>query len=130
MSQPRGDQREQEISIKQREGELFRSQGDDLQAGSTKPFSEYLRETPADPLPSWVKAALWAVGVVVALLFAAALWRLQSKPAPRAVGKGRPKHSSTLERPLLFSLPSAAPLPETVANADAGRWTWTNPEKS
>lgn len=131
MSQPQRDQREQEISIKKREGELFRPEGDDLQTAPTKPFAEYLRETPADPLPSWVKAALWATGVVVALLFAAALWRLQSRPNLQATGKARPKHSSTpFERPSLFSPPPAAPSPPAVAIADADRRTWTNPEKS
>lgn len=97
MSVPRRDQREQEVSIRQREGELFRRE--DEVASTAKPFAEYLRETPAAPLPAWVKAALWATGVVVALLLVAALWRLQSKPAPQALRKGRPRHSLNFEPP-------------------------------
>ncbi len=95
MSVPRRDQREQEVSIRQREGELFRRE--DEAASTAKPFAEYLRETPAAPLPAWLTAALWAIGVVVVLLLAAAFWRLQSRPAPHALRKGRPKHSRNFE---------------------------------
>jgi len=109
MSEPQRDQREQEISIKQREGEMFRREAES--SAAARPFSDYLRETPAHPLPAWVKAVLWAVGFVVVLLLAAALWRLQSKPPPRprASRKGSPSVSSHLERPpsALFSLPAA-----------------------
>lgn len=105
MSEPRRDEREQEISIRQREGELFRRE---VEASSTaRPFSEYLQETPAHPLPAWAKATLWAVGIVVILLFAASLWRLQSKPTPQPLRKGRARTSLRLERPSLFSLPVA-----------------------
>jgi len=117
MSEPRRDEREQDISIRQREGELFRRED---ATSSARPFAEYLRETPAHPLPSWVKAALWAVGVVVALLFAAALWRLQSRPAPKALRKGRPRASLNIQQP-------RSPLP-SLPVADASRPTLTNLE--
>lgn len=122
MSQPQRDQREQEISIKRREGELFRRADADVQAAPVKEFAEYLRETPALPLPTWAKALLWAVGVVVALLFAAALWRLQSGRTPQTTRRGAPKHSSILESRPMF--------PATVAVAVVGRRAPMNPEKS
>lgn len=123
MSVPRRDQREQEVSIRQREGELFH---DEVEVASTtaKPFAEYLRETPAAPLTTWVKAVLWATGVVVALLLVAALWRLQSKSAPQARGGARSKQSSRFE-----PSPSVSPFrlgSLCVANLD--RSAPTNPE--
>lgn len=93
MSGERRDQPEQEISIRRRGHELF---VDDAVAptGSGRPFSEFLRETPAAPLSAWVKAALWAVAIVAALLFAAALWRLINRPTPAAPRRARPRASS------------------------------------
>ncbi|WZO98356.1 hypothetical protein EP7_005417 [Isosphaeraceae bacterium EP7] len=44
------------------------------------PFEFYLRSTPAAPLPGWVRALLWAVGLAVALLLVAALTK---GPRPR-----------------------------------------------
>ncbi|CAN5682384.1 hypothetical protein BH23PLA1_BH23PLA1_09430 [soil metagenome] len=41
-----------------------------------RPFVEYLRTTPAEPLSSGLKAALWAVGALVGLLFLASLLKL------------------------------------------------------
>jgi hypothetical protein len=74
MSAARRDEpkKEEEVSIRERGQELFRS---DESPPTTRPFEEYLRETPSTPLPTWVQALLWALAVVVALLFAAALWR-------------------------------------------------------
>jgi hypothetical protein len=37
------------------------------------PFGVYLKTTPAAPLPAWVQALLWVVGLAVALLLVAAL---------------------------------------------------------
>ncbi len=98
MSGERRDQREQEISIKRREHELFRSHAEDASASPAKPFADYLRETPSAPLSLWVKAGLWALSVVVAVLFAAALWRSQHRPPPQGLKKGRPKAASNVER--------------------------------
>ena len=67
---------EQEISIKARSHELFVKSGPDLDTRSVKPFPVYLRETPAIPISGAVKALLWIVAIVVALLFIAAVWRL------------------------------------------------------
>ena len=73
-SQPRNTP-EQEHSIKARSHELF---VDDTPVAQqvTKPFPVYLRETPAQPLSAGVKALFWVLGVVVAVLFLAALWRV------------------------------------------------------
>jgi hypothetical protein len=95
MSAARRDEPEQEISIRQREHELFRSHADDSSAGPTRPFADYLRDTPSAPLPTWVKAVLWGLAVVVALLFAAALWRSIHKSHARAPQNPRPSVSAT-----------------------------------
>jgi hypothetical protein len=49
-----------------------------------KPFRQHLRETPPEPLSAGLKAALWAAGVVVALLFLASLWAMARPGASRA----------------------------------------------
>ena len=43
------------------------------------PFEEYLRTTPAAPLSEVTKALLWAAGLAVAILFAAAIWKINQK---------------------------------------------------
>ncbi|AMV40324.1 hypothetical protein [Planctomyces sp. SH-PL62] len=108
MSGERRDHPEQEISIKRRGNELF-VQDSAASGGPVKRFSEYLRETPATPLPGWVKAALWALALVAALLFAAALWRLVNRPTPRPPArKARPKASSRVApRKTDWTLPPA-----------------------
>ena len=74
------NQPEQELSIKARSHELyFQPQ----QHEATKPFPVYLRETPAVPLSTFTKVVLWIVGIIVALLFAAALWRAAFGHGPR-----------------------------------------------
>jgi hypothetical protein len=70
---------EQELSIKARAHELYSQP----QQQTTKPFPVYLRETPAVPLSTFTKVVLWIVGIIVALLFAAALWRAASGHGPR-----------------------------------------------
>lgn len=72
--------REQDQSIKDRKRLLY--EDDDLPVSSaptvaSKPFSVYLNETPAAPLSGGIKAALWAVGIVVGLLLAGAAWKSQ-----------------------------------------------------
>ena len=67
----------EEQSIKARKQELYDAPPDDpaLAPPIVKPFPQYLRETPAAPLPAWGKGLLILLGVIVALLLAAALLR-------------------------------------------------------
>jgi hypothetical protein len=76
---------EQELSIRQREQELFVEPQEALPAEPpVKPFPIYLRETPAHPMSTGVKVILWIVGITVLLLFGYALWRTQrSSRLPR-----------------------------------------------
>ena len=64
--------RTQEQSIKARKHQLFE---DDLvvATGPRRSFKDCLRETPADPLSTPLKALLWTLGTVVILLLVAAL---------------------------------------------------------
>ncbi len=48
-----------------------------------KPFKDYVRETPATPLPPLIKAGLWAVGAVVALLLLVAMYRVSRPRKPK-----------------------------------------------
>jgi hypothetical protein len=87
MPTDRHNMPEQELSIKEREQQLFvESAGIPLQE-PVRPFVEYLRETPAAPLSTEVKMLLWIVAVVVGILFAAALWKVSrsstAHPKPR-----------------------------------------------
>ncbi len=84
MSSEARNMPEQELSIKKREQELFvdpNAAAADRPA--VKPFPVYLRETPAVPLSSGVKAVLWIVGIAVLLILVAALWRSQRPLKPR-----------------------------------------------
>lgn len=88
MRSDRRSMPEQELSIKEREQELFVESIGTPAPTTTKPFADYLRETPADPLSTHVKAILWIVGLIVLLLLALAIWRAQrptrsrSRPRP------------------------------------------------
>ena len=76
--------REQEQSIKDRKRLLYEADEWPTQRQAEgKPFAEHLRETPADPVPTGIKAALWAAGIVAGLLLAAAGWKL-SQPREKA----------------------------------------------
>lgn len=84
---------EQEHSIKVRSHELFVEPvlpADGIKP--TKPFPVYLRETPAQPLSPLTKAVFWILGIIVAGLFAAAIWRISHRqkanvPANRRAAK-------------------------------------------
>jgi len=77
------DQRTQEQSIKARKHDLYDDEPD-LSTGPRRPFRDCLRETPADPLSTPIKALLWAVGTIVILLLIAALVTGgNKKPKPR-----------------------------------------------
>jgi hypothetical protein len=67
---------DQEISIKEREHELFVKPASATASRPVKPFPVYLRETPAEPLSPTTKAILWIVAIIVAMLFLAALWKI------------------------------------------------------
>ena len=75
----------QEQSIKARKHQLYDT-APVVETGSRRPFKEFLRDTPATPLSAGTRAALWAVGVVVALLLVAAMLKghggSKAKPAP------------------------------------------------
>ena len=93
MPTDRRNMPEQELSIKEREQQLFVESSEDQRPNRpVRPFAEYLRETPAAPIPVEVKALLWIVGVVVAILFAAAIWKASrsSVGARRARGPAPP----------------------------------------
>ena len=86
MGSERRSMPEQELSIREREQELFvEPQENPTGQPPVKPFPIYLRETPANPMSSAVKVILWIVGIAVVLLFCVALWRTQ-RPSrlPRA----------------------------------------------
>jgi len=84
MGSERRSMPEQELSIWEREQELF-VEPQENPTGAVKPFPIYLRETPANPMSTEVKVLLWIVGIAVLLLFGVALWRAQ-RPSrlPRA----------------------------------------------
>ena len=112
MASERQNMSEQEISIKAREHELYVSDADP-NAKQVKPFSVYLRETPAEPLSLTTKAILWTVGTAVALLFLAACWRAAMHHAPASqIRKTRP----AVKTAMLLS-PYASPIPASWAQA-------------
>ncbi len=96
---------EQERSIKARSHELFVDQSPSVSGRPVKPFPEYLRETPAEPMSAAAKALLLFAALVVGALFLAAIWRVtkrhgptqQPRPATKAVlldAHARPPASS------------------------------------
>jgi hypothetical protein len=112
MASERQNMSEQEISIKAREHELYVPDSDP-NAKQVKPFSVYLRETPAEPLSLTTKAILWTVGTAVALLFLAACWRAAMHHAPASqIRKTRP----AVKTAMLLS-PYASPIPASWAQA-------------
>lgn len=71
----------EEQSIKARKKELFDEQVREVSvSGPRKPPSVYLQQTPALPLSTGVKTTLWIVGVIVVLLFLAALMTRGARP--------------------------------------------------
>jgi hypothetical protein len=133
---------EQELSIKEREQELFVEPGEPPPPKpQVKPFARYLQETPAEPLSTPAKAILWTVGVIVLILLALAIWRSQRSPRPRpkpraaepeATALAAPRHEPcpdwdgtrsafAPERSLPFGGPSNAPRFRWSAIADPTR---------
>jgi hypothetical protein len=74
---------EQEHSIKSRAHEVFVKQEAEKPDRPTKPFTVYLRETPAFPMSSTVKAMLWFAGIIVGILFLAAVLKLSMRFGPK-----------------------------------------------
>jgi hypothetical protein len=72
---------EQDISIKEREHELYVPALPD--GPPVKPFPVYLRETPGEPLSTVTKFVLLIAGIVVAVLFVAAVWKVTHPRAAR-----------------------------------------------
>jgi hypothetical protein len=119
MASERQNMSEQEISIKAREHELYVPDADP-NAKQVKPFSVYLRETPAEPLSLTTKAILWTVGTAVALLFLAACWRAAMHHAPASqIRKTRPAVKTAI-RVIIEAGPEAASFPLIVGNALEG----------
>lgn len=65
---------DQESSIKSRANEVFSEANG---AAPVKSFAEYLGKTPATPLSMEMKALLWVVGFIVAMMFVGAVLRVQ-----------------------------------------------------
>jgi hypothetical protein len=66
--------------------ELFDS---DAPKAATRPFSEYVRGTPAAPLSGLTKVLLWVIGLLVAGLLVVALTRLAHHHPARNSGESR-----------------------------------------
>lgn len=95
MASERQNMSDQDISIKAREHELYVQS---LPEGPpVKPFPVYLRETPGEPLSPATKVVLSITGVIVVVLFFAAVWRVTHprtvKPKTRV---GRPTAKAAL----------------------------------
>lgn len=71
-SPPRDMVEHQDQSIKVRKSQLFEP-STQFDSPVVRPFTEYLRTTPPAPLSTTVRGVLWAVGVLVVLLFLAAM---------------------------------------------------------
>jgi hypothetical protein len=94
MTAQRRNISEEEHSIRERSNELYVDATADGPARSTKPFPVYLRETPAQPLSAGIKAMFWAIGLIVVLLFLAALWRVSHRHVPRARTRQNPPRTA------------------------------------
>jgi hypothetical protein len=92
MGSERQNMSDQEISMKARESELYVSSLPDGPSRPVKPFPAYLKETAAEPFSAGTKAVLWTVGLIVALLFLSALWRVSrghlARPPARTSAPG------------------------------------------
>ena len=73
----------QDQSIKVRKSQLFEAGDKGVEPPTTRPVTEYLKDTPATPLSGLEKAGLWTAAVVVGLLLLAALFNGRNKPRPR-----------------------------------------------
>lgn len=102
---PREAVEHQDQSIKVRKSQLFEPT-EHTNGVVIKPFPTYLRATPPAPLAPGIKAALWAVGVLVGLLFLAAMF----------LGRGAAPRGRHAERP-----PAQPPALARVLSLERGR---------
>jgi hypothetical protein len=86
---------EQEHSIKSRAHEVFAKQEPETVNHPTRSFPEYLRETPAFPMSSTVKAMLWFAGIIVGILFLAAILKLSIRYGPKRQDNAPPPATKT-----------------------------------
>lgn len=78
-----------EKSIKSRANEVFSDANDVV---PIKSFTEYLGATPAAPLSPELKALLWVTALIVAMLFAGAIFQIQrGRRRPRSTPPPTPK---------------------------------------
>jgi hypothetical protein len=111
---------EQERSIKDREEQLFFEPDDPATAKPPpKPFPAYLRETPPNPMSPAIKTLLWIVGIVVLLLFLAALWRAH-RPARR------PRLKSVSAKVEASALAPSCPYPPLRRVGTMGTWLFSD----
>ena len=83
---PPEPQRTQEQSIKARKHQLYEADAR-TKTGPDRSFRDCLKETPAAPLSTPIKALLWTVGTLVILLLIVALATGGNKKAkPKGVG--------------------------------------------
>ncbi len=66
-------------SIKSRKFQLFETQPSSEATVKARTFVEYVKDTPPAPMSPAVKATLWAVAVIVALLFLVAIFGGRSR---------------------------------------------------
>jgi hypothetical protein len=104
-SQPR-NMPEQEHSIKARSHEVFVEPSQGAAPRATKPFPLYLRETPAQPLSPLANTVLWILGIIVVVLFLAALWRITHRRGPAS--RPRPARPAA-EAPVVRTGPCSSP---------------------
>ncbi len=93
---------EQEYSIKARGSELFVERVKPQSTGPTKPFAVYLRETPAQPLSPFTKAVLSLLGIIVAVMLLAALWRITHRTGPPPKAEESPPAEKTTMEPRAY----------------------------
>ena len=99
---------EQEHSIKARDQELYVEPNEAPPAKPPpKPFTELLHETPAKPMSSPLKVMLWIVGIMVVVLFVAAIGRGQRSRRGRRPSPSPSKVSAPGDS--LCSLPGLGP---------------------
>ncbi len=82
----------QEQSIKARKHQLFEPDAPAFEVGSGRSFKDFVRTTPATPMSGLTRAALWAAGVLVAVVLVAALVKTFHRPpqvGPRPAQKAK-----------------------------------------
>jgi hypothetical protein len=120
MGMERRNMPEQERSIKDREEELFFEPDEPGPAKPPpKPFPVYLRDTPPNPMSPATKTVLWIVGILVLLLFLAALWRTH-RPARR------PRLKSESAKVEASALAPSCPYPHPGRDGTMGSWLFSD----